>query len=117
MRAFEIYVVQESRAVSLGDAPGVRKRARDMLDVFVGGANVTARVGDGHGAAVLRDLAHGVAALCDRGCVSRSVLNAAAPTSRFWLSRTSMRPRCLVSNGSKISMVVHMRQIAPTRDS
>ena len=66
MRAFEIYVVQESRAVSLGDAPGVRKRARDMLDVFVGGANVTARVGDGNGAAVLRDLAHGVAALCDR---------------------------------------------------
>ena len=41
-----------------------RRATREQLDVFVDGANVTARIRESHGAFVLRDLA---LALCDLG--------------------------------------------------
>jgi outer membrane protein assembly factor BamB len=74
MRALEIFVAKESPAAS--DPAEVRSRgaavlaprraAREILDVFVGGANVTARIADGQGVSVLRDLAFGIASLLDR---------------------------------------------------
>lgn len=77
MRALEIFVARESNAAASpteeGAASGPRhvsgargSRAREILDVFVGGANVTARITDGQGASVLRDLAFGLAPLLDR---------------------------------------------------
>ncbi len=75
MRALEIFVAKESPAASDpatartgGAARRARERhaAREILDVFVGGANVTARIADGQGVSVLRDLAFGIASLVDR---------------------------------------------------
>src|ERR1700722_3687050 len=43
-----------------------RRHAREVLDVFVDGANVTARVRETHGAFVLRDLAMAVVDLARR---------------------------------------------------
>jgi hypothetical protein len=53
-----------------GPASTTRRRlpAREVLDVFLDGANVTARVADRHAACVLRDLA---AALVDLACKPR----------------------------------------------
>jgi hypothetical protein len=71
MRTFEIFVrdPQELPASGAQAAPssGVRRaaRARDMLDVFVRGANVTARVGEVHVGCVLRDLGMAVAGLSE----------------------------------------------------
>jgi outer membrane protein assembly factor BamB len=60
MRSFEIFLgtYAESR-----DNPAsvirrtARRRVRELLDVFVDGANVTARIADGQASCVLRDLA------------------------------------------------------------
>jgi outer membrane protein assembly factor BamB len=58
-----------------GDAPVHRERrqAREVLDVFVDGANVTARVRETHGAFVLRDLAMAVIDLARRPCGKATV--------------------------------------------
>ncbi len=80
MRSFEIFVAEEpspspaSAECSLPfgeDAPRSGRHradrpAREVLDVFVGGANVTARVGSRHATAALRDLATSAAALGKR---------------------------------------------------
>lgn len=71
MRSFEIFVGQQavppsgasegrgapaSGVVRAGARDANRRRAREVLDVFVEGANVTARIGGSHTACVLRDL-------------------------------------------------------------
>jgi outer membrane protein assembly factor BamB len=70
MHRFEIYVAPnpvEQYDTGLGVAPtsepssGTRRskrRAREVIDIFLGGANVTARVPEGEMFAVLRDIAH-----------------------------------------------------------
>ncbi len=50
-----------------------RRHAREVLDVFVDGANVTARVRETHGAFVLRDLATAVVDLARRPCGKATV--------------------------------------------
>ncbi len=50
-----------------------RRHAREVLDVFVDGANVTARVRETHGAFVLRDLAIAVVDLARRPCGKATV--------------------------------------------
>jgi hypothetical protein len=71
MRSFEIFVrdpqeVPESGAHAAPISTERRaKRARDVLDVFVRGANVTARVGEVHVGCVLRDLGFAVAGLAE----------------------------------------------------
>ncbi|HSQ64690.1 MAG TPA: PQQ-binding-like beta-propeller repeat protein [Polyangiaceae bacterium] len=59
MRAFEVFVAPSPK----NSAAGRPRGARDVLDVFVHGANVTARVDDPHGLAVLCDLARAVSEL------------------------------------------------------
>ncbi len=77
MRSFEIFVAEELPFSSLadgraeGDGPEVAPRLRPetgtaLLDIFVNGANVTARVGKKHGYSVLRDLAAAVVDLAHR---------------------------------------------------
>jgi outer membrane protein assembly factor BamB len=59
-----------------GDEPPARRErrhAREVLDVFVDGANVTARVRETHGAFVLRDLAVAVVDLARRPCGKATV--------------------------------------------
>jgi outer membrane protein assembly factor BamB len=53
--------------------PGRRRPAPDLLDVFIDGANVTARVRETHGALVLRDLALAVAELARRARAKATV--------------------------------------------
>lgn len=60
MRSFEIFVVPEP--FSVRDARPSR-RAREVLDVFIHGANVTARVSEQRTTCVLRDLGTAVADL------------------------------------------------------
>jgi outer membrane protein assembly factor BamB len=57
------------------EAPSRRERrhAREVLDVFVDGANVTARVRETHGAFVLRDLAIALVDLARRPCGKATV--------------------------------------------
>lgn len=71
MRSFEIFVEPEPSPAlpwDPGAAPvvaprsGRRTRANDVLDLFIHGANVTARVAERHASCVLRDLAW---ALCE----------------------------------------------------
>src|ERR1019366_2219208 len=63
MRSFEIHVApSQSLQVATGDFPG-RREPRESLDVFIGGANVKARVGQGYASCVLRDLAIAIAEL------------------------------------------------------
>lgn len=71
MRSFEIFVEPEpppALSWDPGAAPvapprsGRRTRANDVLDLFIQGANVTARVAERHASCVLRDLAW---ALCE----------------------------------------------------
>ncbi len=67
MRSFEIFVEPESQrpmmwtdeAQPSSPAPrsGSRSRASEVLDLFIHGANVTARVAERHASCVLRDLA------------------------------------------------------------
>jgi len=59
MRAFEVFVAPSPKTPAAGQARG----AREVLDVFVHGANVTARVDDPHGLTVLCDLARAVTEL------------------------------------------------------
>ncbi len=90
MRSFEIFVAEgpAPHELPLGEAASgplsagapsshlrrvARPRARDVLDVFVGGANVTARVTDAHAPAILRDLAVAVAELAQEGNGKRIV--------------------------------------------
>lgn len=72
MRSFEIYVEPEPsplappRGAQLepGHPPsGPRARASEVLDLFIHGANVTARVAERHASCVLRDLAWALAEL------------------------------------------------------
>ncbi len=72
MRSFEIFVAPDPnaqasaeqrvpRALNTPPSSGVqtndrRRRVREVLDVFVDGANVTARVAESHASCVLRDL-------------------------------------------------------------
>lgn len=81
MRTFEIFVEPEpsrtSLSAAIGDEPmrggpasersgprsGVRARPREVLDLFIHGANVTARVPERHASCVLRDLAAALAEL------------------------------------------------------
>jgi outer membrane protein assembly factor BamB len=71
MRSFEIFVEPEpSGGASPPSAPRSSKRVRpnEVLDLFIHGANVTARVAERHASCVLRDLA---AALIELAHVSR----------------------------------------------
>lgn len=68
MRLFEIFVEQKShlREPALEHTPKsgtVRTRKTTPVDLFVNGANVTARIAETEGTCVLRDLAHAVADL------------------------------------------------------
>jgi outer membrane protein assembly factor BamB len=70
MRLFEIFVEPKSslresvreHAPTLGPARP-RKGTQEVFDLFVNGANVTARIAENEGTCVLRDLAHAVAEL------------------------------------------------------
>jgi outer membrane protein assembly factor BamB len=90
MRSFEIFVDATQRLPQSGrnvihtpedsilgaDTPesGVRKtRPRKVIDVFLRGANVTARIGETRGTFVLRDLAQAVAELAERAHGKRIV--------------------------------------------
>jgi hypothetical protein len=78
MRSFEIFVADDPNltahspaAPAEGDIPRSGRRnaqrgAREVLDVFVAGANVTARVGSRHATAALRDLGLAAAELATR---------------------------------------------------
>ena len=76
MRSFEIiFMAPEPSATAPFESndvfPAHSRRvraAREVLDVFIGGANVTSRIADKHGACVLRDLGF---ALVDLGRSSR----------------------------------------------
>lgn len=70
MRSFEIFVEPETtapfaspapadgaRAPEAGPTPSQRSRANEVLDLFVHGANVTARIPERHASFILRDLA------------------------------------------------------------
>ena len=65
MRSFEIFVEPEpkrsmtSAKEIMPQAPrsGTRSRSSEVLDLFIQGANVTARVAERHASCVLRDLA------------------------------------------------------------
>ncbi len=66
MRAIEIFLAPPAPRRGLSHPNGLRSASGDAsaaIDVFVHGANVTARVGEGHGATVLRDLASAVVEL------------------------------------------------------
>ena len=77
MRSFEIFVEpepyrsmpwsDEAKHPDLGAPPpprsGTRARTTEVLDLFIQGANVTARVGERHASCVLRDLALALAEL------------------------------------------------------
>jgi outer membrane protein assembly factor BamB len=77
MRSFEIFVEPEPQrtmtwlddaAVSAGIVPppshtAARPRAKEVLDLFIHGANVTARVAERHASCVLRDLAYALSEL------------------------------------------------------
>ncbi len=75
MRSFEIFVGAEPAAASFDPRPSApsvpasglrrvpRRRAREVLDIFIGGANVTARVADVHASSIVRDLGEAVSEL------------------------------------------------------
>lgn len=74
MRSFEIFVEPESKrtttagvnaGIAHGNGPrsGMRARPSEVLDVFIQGANVTARVAERHASFVLRDLAFALSEL------------------------------------------------------
>ncbi len=83
MRSFEIFVAPEPGTRDCSDdgdlattlplrrtsSPRRRDGAREVIDVFIEGANVTARIADKNGACVLRDLGFALAELgqCERG--------------------------------------------------
>jgi outer membrane protein assembly factor BamB len=77
MRSFEIFL--ESDPQSPDDArvapprSGRRTRASDVLDLFIHGANVTARVSERHASCVLRDLAWALSELARAGTGKRIV--------------------------------------------
>lgn len=73
MRSFEIFVepesarlpsFPESRVLTTPARPGKAARPSEVLDLFIQGANVTARVAERHASCVLRDLAAALAELC-----------------------------------------------------
>ncbi len=72
MRSFEILVANDEFAPSFD--PGsptpqrrpTRRGAREVLDIFIGGVNVTARVADRQAPAVLRDLGLALAGLAQK---------------------------------------------------
>jgi outer membrane protein assembly factor BamB len=76
MRSFEIVVAPDPELFDPRDAapaegaarsgPRRRPAAREVLDVFIEGANVTARVAERHAACVLRDLAAALTDLASR---------------------------------------------------
>ncbi len=75
MRSFEISLAPEPftpandpevAPSSLKRAPPSTPPAREVLDIFIGGANVTARVADRHASAVLRDLGLALATLAPK---------------------------------------------------
>ena len=79
MRSFEISVAPEPISPCTIDAslprrvggrqasaPLPQKPAREVLDIFIGGANVTARVADRHASSVLRDLGLALAGLAEK---------------------------------------------------
>jgi outer membrane protein assembly factor BamB len=74
VRSFEIFVEPRSSSTLVSAAASTaetaraprsvrRKKTYDVLDVFIHGANVTARVAERHGSCVLRDLAWALAEL------------------------------------------------------
>lgn len=70
MRSFEISVAHEELAPSFDPESSMpasrratRRGAREALDIFIGGVNVTARVADRQAPAVLRDLGFAIAKL------------------------------------------------------
>jgi outer membrane protein assembly factor BamB len=72
MRSFEIYVEPEqsdlpqvppTSAAPVEPHSGLRRKASEVLDLFIHGANVTARVAERHASCVLRDLAWALADL------------------------------------------------------
>ena len=65
MRSFEIFVVPQEREPS-PPSERPRRRAREVLDVFIRGANVTAHVSEQRTTCVLRDLGAAVADLASR---------------------------------------------------
>ena len=68
MRSFEIFVEPRSSVASASAAEpvptsGRRRKPSEVLDLFIHGANVTARVAERHASCVLRDLAWALAEL------------------------------------------------------
>jgi hypothetical protein len=76
MRSFEILVeteVPETRSTQPAPRSGRRAKASDVLDLFIHGANVTARVAERHASCVLRDLAWALAELAREGTGKRII--------------------------------------------
>src|SRR5512142_284042 len=75
MRSFEIFVEPKPSASAAEPAPrsGRRRKTNEVLDLFIHGGNVTARVAERHASCVLRDLAWALSELVRAGAGKRIV--------------------------------------------